>query len=298
MAALDPIGNSASINAGLKLPARPSDKRGVKPLVATAVLTVPFLIGAQQQSAGPRAGWPCGARLDPSYFQVAEGTGGHLLLLSPEEIGDSAALLTEFGRHSQTIFRLAGSLTPGPHEFRVPIDPSVESVLFSVSVQCLQAVDVVRPSGLAANGDDVTHLSNFRAERMVIVKRPEPGLWTVGVSGSGVSAVVVQAKSGIGIADVKFAATGTSNFMPIPSAGVENTVRIRVSDHAADVHASLVSGAFRPIVQLPLEPGDTDGIYLSRFTPGQEDFRVLVVGKDGDGNAVQRMHAPLISATR
>ena len=270
----------------------------MKQLLATAVLAVPFLIGAQQQSAGPRAGWPCGARLDPSYFQVAEGTGGHLLLLSPEEIGDSAALLNEFARHAQTIFRRAGSLTPGSQEFRIPIDPSVESVLFSVSVQCLQAVDVVRPSGLAANGDDVTHLSNFRAERMVIVKRPEPGLWTVAVSGSGVSAVVVQAKSGLGIADVKFAAAGTSNFIPLPSAGIENTVRIRVSDRAADVHASLVSGAFRAMSQLPLEAGDTDGVYQSRFTPGAEGFRILVVGKDGDGNAFQRMFAPLIWATR
>jgi hypothetical protein len=270
----------------------------VKQFLATTVLTVPFLIGAQQQSAGPRAGWPCGARLDPSYFQVAEGTGGHLLLLSPEEIGDSAALLDEFARHAQTIFRRAGSLTPGSQEFRVPIDPSVESVLFSVSVQCLQAVDVVRPSGLAANGDDVTHLSNFRAERMVIVKRPEPGVWTVAVSGSGVSAVVVQARSGFGIADVKFAAAGAPNFIPLPSAGIENTVRIRLSDRAADVHASLVSGAFRAMGQLPLEAGDTGGVYQSRFTPGEEGFRILVVGKDGDGNAFQRMFAPLIWATR
>ena len=157
------------------------------------MLAVPLLAGAQQQTPNPRSGWPCGARLDPSYFRVAEGTGGHLLLLSPEEIGDSTALLTAFTAHPATIFRLAGAVTPGLHEIAVRIDSSIDSVLFSISVQCLQTADVVRPSGAAAIGDDVTLLPNFRAEHMVIVRRPEPGVWTLRVVGSGIGGIVVQA---------------------------------------------------------------------------------------------------------
>ena len=131
--------------------------------VATATLALPLSTGAhsafasglrrdRQQTSSTRAGWPCGARLDPSYFQVTEGSGGHLLLLAPGEIGDAAALLTEFDKHRQTIFRLAGTINPGVHEFRVPIDSSVESVLFSISVQCLQTADVARPSGVPLAG--------------------------------------------------------------------------------------------------------------------------------------------------
>jgi hypothetical protein len=261
-----------------------------------AILAAPLLVAAQQQPSTPRGNWPCGGRLDPSYFQVAEGTGGHLLLLSPDEITDSTALLTAFGSHRQTIFRLAGSLTPGPHDFHVPIDPSVESVLFSVSVQCLQTVDVVRPSGLPANGEGVTDLSNFRAERMVIVSRPEPGVWTVSVSGSGVAGVVVQARTAIGISDVQFAPAQSANFTAIPSAGAENTVRIRLGGHLAEMQASLVSGVFAPIAKLSLEVNESDGSSRSHFTPGQNGFRVLIVGKDSEGNPVQRMYAPLITA--
>jgi hypothetical protein len=155
----------------------------VKQFAAAVALFITFFTGAQQQSSTTRAGWPCGARLDLSYFQIAEGTGGHLLLLAPEEITDSATLLTAFGSHRQTIFRLAGSLTPGLHEFHVPIDSSVESVVSSISVQCLQVADVIPPSGAFANREAVTDLSNFRAERMVVVQRPEPGMWTVRASG-------------------------------------------------------------------------------------------------------------------
>ena len=95
-------------------------------------------------------------------------------------------------------------MNPGLHEFPVPIDSTVESVLFSISVQCLQTADVVRPSGATAIGDDVTEVPNFRAQHMVVIRRPEPGIWTMRVAGRGISGVVVQARSGIGISQPEF----------------------------------------------------------------------------------------------
>lgn len=266
-------------------------------LVAAAALAAGALLGTQQQTSNSRAGWPCGARLDPSYFRVAEGTGGHLLLLAPEEVGDSATLLTAFGDHPRTIFRLAGSIAPGVHEFQVPIDPSIESVLFSISVQCLQVAEVRRPSGEPAGGADVTDLSNFRAERLVIARRPEPGVWTVRAGGTGIAGVIVQARSALGMS-VEFAAVGSADFTPVPLAGVENVVRLGMSAHATQVEASLVDHAFRRIATLRLTPGETENTYLARFTPGSEGFRVLVKGKDAAGHPFQRVHAPLFTLTR
>jgi hypothetical protein len=112
-----------------------------------------------------------------------------------------------------------------------------------------------------------------------------------------VSGVVVQARTTIGIADVQFARAGSTTFTPIPAAGVENVVRIRLSGQAAEVRGSIVSGEFRRIGELPLEVGE-DGSYLSRFTPGAEGFRILIVGKDRDGFAFQRIQAPLMTARR
>jgi hypothetical protein len=262
-------------------------------LATTVLLATPVAVAAQQQPS-IRAGWPCAARLDPSYFQVAEGTGGQLLLLAPEEIGDSARLLTAFSSHKQTIFRLAGTVPPGVHEFQVPIDPSVESVLFSISVQCLQVADVLTPSGEHAAGEGVTDLSNFRAERMMIVVRPQPGVWTIRVAGSGVAGVTVQARSALALAHIEFAQQGDHTFRVIPWAGVRNVLKLRVSGHPADVHASIMSGGFERLAQLTLEAGEDEGEYLSRFTP-DAGFRVLVVGKDANGFTFQRMHAPVLT---
>src|SRR3954471_6151143 len=142
-------------------------------LAATVLLTVGALSAAtQQQPSRARAGWPCGAPLSASYFQLAEATGGHLVLLAPSEIADSATLLTAFSDHRQTLFRVAGDLKSGIHEFRVPVDPSVDSLVVSISVQCLQTADVIDPSGVSVGGENVTDLSNFSAIRMVIVRRP------------------------------------------------------------------------------------------------------------------------------
>ena len=268
-------------------------------LAAVVVLAVHSWVGAQQQTSNPRAGWPCGARLDPSYFQVAEGSGGHLLLLAPAEIGDAAALLTAFGDHRQTIFRLAGAIKPGVHEFQVPIDSGVESVLFSISVQCLQTAEVMRPFGVPAGGGaEVTHLSNFLAERMVIVKRPEPGVWTIRTAGSGIAGVMVQARSALGIAQVQFAAVGSTAFTSVPLPGVENVVKIGITGHATEVEAFVVNGAFRRIATLPLRAEETEDSYVSRFTPGAEGFRLTVTGKDADGIPFQRVHAPLFTPNR
>jgi hypothetical protein len=266
-------------------------------LSAALALGMPVWTVAQQQT-GARGDWPCGARLDPSYFQLAEGTGGHLYLLAPWEIGDSAPLLIAFGNHPQTIYRMAGSIKPGVHEFRVPIDSSVESVLFSISVQCLQTGEITRPSGVTlVPGEGVTDYSNFRAQRMMLVKRPEPGIWTVRASGSGLAGVVVQARTDLTIDSVQFAAAGSTAFTFLPVREADNSIRIDTSGRATEVHASLVDASFRRIASLP-RSGDEEGYYVSRFSPVQQPFRVLIEGKTVDGAPFQRLHAPLFSPTR
>jgi hypothetical protein len=84
----------------------------------------------------------------------------------------------------------------------------------------------------------------------------------------------------------------------LPTAGVENSVRIRTSGQLTELKASIVTGEFARVAALPLVPGDAEGSYVSRFTPGVDGFRVLIAGEDANGFAVQRMHAPLLTPTR
>ena len=251
---------------------------------------------SQRQTPNTRADWPCGARIDPSYFHLAEATGGHLFLLAPFEIGDSAPLMLAVDRHPQTIFRLAGSIAPGVHEFDVPIDSSIESVLFSISVQCLQNAEVLRPSGVPVAGEGVSDYSNFRAERMVVVNHPEPGMWKVRAGGSGIAAVMVQARADVALAAVEFAAAESGSYRRTPLAAVENAVRLRIRGDVRDVQAIIVNGAFKTLARLPLTASDEAGTFMGRFSPGADPFRVAVAGTDPQGVPFQRVDASLFTA--
>ena len=258
-----------------------------------AIVLAPSSAAWQQQASNTRAGWPCGAKLDASYFAVAEATGGQVMLTAPDELPKAGVPLAALGEHRQTLFRRLGALNDGTHEFRVPIDSSIESVVFSMSVQCLQNADVLSPSGTRPAGDDVSDF-NSRAWRVVIVKRPEPGVWTIRVGGSGLVGVTVQGRSAIAMR-VQFGVADSTTLARSPRPGVENVVTIHIEGATSQVEASLVDATFQKIAPLPLEAGPTEGMYLSRLTPGTTPFRVLVEGRDASGAPFQRVHAPLFT---
>ena len=260
-------------------------------LFAASVLAPP---GASWQASSARADWPCGAKLDAAYFAVAEATGGHVMLTAPDELPKAAAPLAALGDHRQTLFRRLGTMNAGTHEFRVPIDPSVESIVFSISVQCLQHADVLPPSGVLGQGDDVNDF-RFRAWRVVIVNRPGPGVWTIRAAGSGLVGVTVQGRSALQIAQVRFSAGDSTMLARSPRPGGENVVSIDIEGSTSQVEASMVDATFRKIAPLPLTSGPLEGSYLSRFTPGAAPFRILIEGKDANGVSFQRLHAPLFT---
>ena len=268
-------------------------------LVAAAALAIQPVTDAQEQPSTRVPNSPCGVRIDPVFFDSAEASGGTVTMIAPGEPGNLDAALAVSIDHPQTIFRFAAAeMTPGVREFRVPIDASVDSVVFFLSVQCLQTADITRPSGAPlAAGDGVT-VSSFRAIRAAIVKRPETGVWTLRVAGTGMASVMVTARSDLALDAVQFAAAGSTDFTRQPLPGVENAVLILLSGSTTEVKASVVDAAFRRIAPLPLTPHPSGLGYTSRFTPGAVGFRVLVEGKDAGGVPFQRVQAALQTTVR
>src|SRR5262245_63674921 len=104
-------------------------------------------------------------------------------------------MLLEQG-HLETVFRSTGELDEGVHDFDIPLDSTIESVYFFVSLQCLEFVTIVQPSGVVLQIDEPGVDSRaFEAIRMLRVKAPAPGTWRVTVSGHGFSLLIVNAKT-------------------------------------------------------------------------------------------------------
>src|SRR5436190_10521791 len=155
-------------------------------LLLVACVCLPVTAAAQQKQAGqsPRPGWPCAGKVDPAYVRVAEATGGKVLLFHPSELEGAAFDNAASRQHDETIFRAAGQLADEAHELTVPIDSTIESVYFVVSVQCLQVVTLITPSGEElATGMPGVEYHQFEAVRLFVVPKPAPGVWKVMAAG-------------------------------------------------------------------------------------------------------------------
>ena len=275
--------------------------------IVLVVVSISSILVAQDQQPRSRPGWPCVGKPDPSYFTVAEGSGGQVFLFDPSEVGESSALMIGAMKHEETVYRAAGTLAEGVHEFSIPVDSAIESAMFSVSLQCLQVVEIVRPSGdeLRANDPGVEY-HQFQAGRIVTLPNPTPGAWTVRVAGKGMFFLVLQAKSELTLDRVAFVEPGGrpghEGLFPMkgaPRRGVAQKLEVEMSGAFRNPRFRFVTSAADLIQELPLEAQEGSSgeqSFLGDVTPSARQFRLAVSGQDGRGFPFQRVHAPLFTA--
>lgn len=242
---------------------------------------------------------------------VSEGSGGQVFLLDPSEVASSATLMLAREGHDEMLRRVVGDLDPGARTVDVDVDATVERVLFSVSLQCLQAIEIVRPSGaVVAAGDPGVTWTQFQAGRQVGVVTPEAGRWQVRLSGTGLLFLVVHARSQLSLEGVRpvrpGGRPGHEGLFPddepmVP--GTTRTLEIRLSKGILGPTFEIRGSADERVGRLPpaRQPGAADDqVYLSEFVVPGVPFRVVVTGRDAAGNAVQRVQPALfqLSQTR
>ena len=263
-------------------------------LLLAACVCLPAMAAAQQKQSGqsPRPGWPCAGKVDPAYVRVAEATGGKVLLFHPSELEGAAFDFGASSKHDETIFRSVGQLANEAHELAVPIDSTIESVYFVVSVQCLQVVTLLTPSGEElAIGMPGVEYHQFESVRLFVVPRPAPGVWKVIAAGRGFFSMIVTAKTELRLDEVSF-----SDKPPSKAVALEATVR--GAFRQAAFH--FVAGNGELIESLHLDVGDESGDrrkYVGAVTRPRADFRVAVTGLDPSGFPFQRMEGGLSDGT-
>lgn len=269
------------------------------------------LLVGQQQQPHTRPGWPCVGRPDPSMVQVSEGSGGQVFLLDPSEVASSATLLMARDGHDETLRRVVGALDPGTRTIDVNLDTSVQRVLFSVSLQCLQEIEIVRPSGapVAASDPGVTWTA-FQAGRQVGVDTPETGLWKVRLAGEGLLFLVVHARASLALDDVRLVRPGgrpghegifrdDAPLVPGTSRLMEIAVSPGILGPTFEMRGS-TDQRLGPLTPARPPVGDDEQTYLAEFLVPATPFRVVVTGRDATGKIVQRAQGALfqLSQTR
>jgi len=269
--------------------------------VFVVLLCAPLPVNAQHQEPKYQTGWPCVGKVDPAYVRTSEATGGKVLLLQPQEVSGAADDMSLAQGHRETVFRSAGQLDEGVHDFDIPLDSTIESVYFFVSLQCLQFVTIVQPSGVVLQTDDSGVDSRaFEAIRMFKIKAPAPGTWRVTVSGHGFSLLIVNAKTDLALTAVSFSQNGA------PVAGLAplgQLVRLEanVSGRPRDVDFQFISmqAAMLQTIELALEQeAAARSTYAADVTLPKKEFHVLMSGVDSNGYPFQRVSHGLFVGDR
>jgi hypothetical protein len=242
--------------------------------------------------------------VDPSYVRTAEATGGQVFLFDRSEAGRSMVLVRNASKHEDTIFRATGILSTGLQEFEFPVDSTVESLMVSVTLQCLQSITVLRSSNTEVHaGEPNVDDNRFRSGEILIVARPSAGTWRVKIAGIGLFFVVAQAKSSISLDHVEFVEPGGrpghEGLFPIKGPvrmGVQ-TLMVRLTAPPGELKFRLINSQSETLEPLEMEPVSESGgnrEFVRTFPLKHPSFRVAVEGREEAGYPYKRVLPRLI----
>lgn len=270
-------------------------------VAAVGLLIVSSFLPAHARERSTQPGWPCAGTVDPVYVRNAEATGGKVMLFHPAEVAGAAAEFSASRRHDETVLRAGGQFAQGVYEFEVPVDSTIESAYFFVSLQCLETATVVRPSGeeLSTDVADV-EFHRFEAIRLFVIREPTPGIWKVRIAGRGFFSLIVSAKTDLRLVDVTFL-QGDVPVTGEPQRGRPQRLEARLRGIVSEVGFQFISGSAAPIQSLDLrleKELDADRTYAAEVTPPDEAFRFAVTGIDANGFRYQRVQNRLFITER
>ena len=253
--------------------------------------------------------------IDPAYFEIAQETGGQVILMDPENFTGLPELIEpEVNPDLQTIAAAGGVLTESPRNFDFPVDASVTRMLVSTELDLGLSATLIRPSGVAVTPTDpdvsivimpaVDIGTSSAGDRPIFtITAPQTGVWRVEVSGAGTAgssrfSVAARAVSALRFDKFDFVSRPDENSMrgyfPIdgqPLAGSPAVGRARISSEIVNPVFRLVDDAGTTIQTLNLtgdDPQAQPDFLLGSVPLPSGRFGIVIAGADVTGAAIQR----------
>ncbi|NXI30722.1 HMCN1 protein, partial [Sterrhoptilus dennistouni] len=240
------------------------------------------------------------------YEEIASTSSGQVFHLDKKQVNEVLKWVEEAVQASKVHLLSTDHLSMAVNTWQIPFDPSLKEVTVSLSGPS-PAMEIHNPLGeQLSKGSGLNELLNIHnSAKVVNVKDPEPGTWTIKTSSSGRHSVRITGLSTIDFRagfsrkpTLDFKKTSSRPVQGIPTFMLLNTTGILLPARVDRLELLSVTGELLKTLPVKYYPDRKPyGLWnISDFIPPDEAFFVKITGYDKDDYLFQRVSSVLFSS--
>ncbi|XP_031169752.1 hemicentin-1 isoform X2 [Sander lucioperca] len=240
------------------------------------------------------------------YEEIASTSSGQVFHLDKKQVNEVLKWVEEAVHASKVHLLSTDHFTGASNTWQMPFDPSLKEVTVALS-GLAPNIEIKNPQGkLVGNSDGLTELLHIpNSAKVVNIKDPQPGMWSIKTSSEGRHSVRISGLSTIDFRagfsrkpTLDFKKTSSRPVQGIPTHILLNTTGL--SPPAQADRLDLVSIKGEVIKTLPIRnypKREPFGLWnITEFIPPNEAFFLQVTGYDRDGFPFQRVSSVSFSS--
>uniref|UniRef100_A0A663EFM0 Hemicentin 1 n=1 Tax=Aquila chrysaetos chrysaetos TaxID=223781 RepID=A0A663EFM0_AQUCH len=240
------------------------------------------------------------------YEEIASTSSGQVFHLDKKQVNEVLKWVEEAVQASKVHLLSTDHLTMAVNTWQIPFDPSLKEVTVSLSGPS-PAIEIHDPLGeVISKGSGLNELLNIHnSAKVVNVKDPEPGTWTIKTSSSGRHSVRITGLSTIDFRagfsrkpTLDFKKTSSRPVQGIPTFVLLNTTGIFLPARVDRLELLSITGELLKTLPVKYYPDRKPyGLWnISDFIPPDEAFFVKIMGYDKDDYLFQRVSSVSFSS--
>uniref|UniRef100_A0A8C4U7D5 Hemicentin-1 n=1 Tax=Falco tinnunculus TaxID=100819 RepID=A0A8C4U7D5_FALTI len=240
------------------------------------------------------------------YEEIASTSSGQVFHLDKKQVNEVLKWVEEAVQASKVHLLSTDHLTMAVNTWQIPFDPSLKEVTVSLSGPS-PSIEIHDPLGKQiSKGSGLNELLNIHnSAKVVNVKDPEPGTWTIKTSSSGRHSVRITGLSTIDFRagfsrkpTLDFKKTSSRPVQGIPTFVLLNTTGIFLPARIDRLELLSITGELLKTLPVKYYPDRKPyGLWnISDFIPPDEAFFVKITGYDKDDYLFQRVSSVSFSS--
>ncbi|EMP38793.1 Hemicentin-1 [Chelonia mydas] len=240
------------------------------------------------------------------YEEIASTSSGQIFHLDKKQVNEVLKWVEEAVQASKVHLLSTDHLTLAVNTWQIPFDPSLKEVTVSLSGPS-PVIEIHDPLGKEIRkGSGLNELLNIHnSAKVVNVKDPEPGMWTIKTSSSGRHSVRITGLSTIDFRagfsrkpTLDFKKASSRPVQGIPTYVLLNTTGISLPARVDRLELLSITGELLKTMPVKYYPDRKPyGIWnITDFIPPNEAFFVKIMGYDKDDYLFQRVSSVSFSS--